>query len=200
MLRNLRGVVEMLRSDRTQRLERGTTVAAPDVTEQVAELCAQVVMLQRLHSTVQHCEVLAAFQEIVINLVGCDELALYTFSEDGRTLRPVLSVNVDAARLDAVELGSGPIGRVGAEGRGWMAGEGPRPPDCDGLVACVALRSASSVVGVLVIWRLLEHKAALLASDRRLLALLSTHAGVALELTRAASQVRDRRGGAAEHR
>jgi hypothetical protein len=193
-------MVEMLRSDRKQRLERGITIPASDLTDQVSELCAQVVMLQRLHSTVQHREVLAAFQEIVINLVGCDEFALFTFSEDGRALRPILSVNVDAARLGTVEPGSGPIGRAGAEGRGWTAGDGPRLPDCDGLVASVPLRAADSVVGVLAIWRLLEHKAALLASDRRLLALLSTHAGVALELTRVASQVRnERRGGAAEH-
>ncbi len=160
------------------------------IEAQMTELCSQLVMLERLHGTVDHDEVLKALQEIVINLVGCEELALYTAAEGGRELRPELSVGVDAATLGAVPPGSGPIGRAVAEGRSWVADDGPVPQDCAGLTACLPLSAGGEVVGVLVLWRLLGHKPALTDADRRLLERLAAHAGTALHLTRSVGQPR----------
>ncbi len=155
---------------------------------QMTEQCSQLVMLERLHGTVDHAEVLKALQEIVINLIGCEELALYSAAEGSRELRPELVVGVDASMLGPVQAGSGPIGRAVAEGRGWMVGDGPVPPDCAGLTACVPLRAGGRVVGVLVLWRLLGHKPALTDGDRQMLERLGIHAGTALHLTGLAGQ------------
>lgn len=167
---------------------RHASEASARIEAQMTEQCSQLVMLERLHGTVDHAEVLQALQEIVVNLVGCEELALFTAAEGGRELRPELSLGVDAAMLGPVQAGSGPIGRAVTERRSWTVADGPVPPDCAGLTACVPLQAGGQVVGVLVLWRLLGHKPALTDGDRRLLDRIGIHAGTALHLTRLAGQ------------
>jgi hypothetical protein len=220
----LQGVIEMLRNDRARRLgqpladggdgeqreeaespherlaelEREyrraceTCVAQED---RLTDLASQLVALERLHGTIDRGEVLGALQEIVINLVGCEELALFTPVAGGQALRPELSFGVDAARLDAGAAGAGPIGRAAA-GRSWIAGHGPALPDCAGLSACVPLVAGGAVVGVLVLWSLLQHKPDLSDRDRGLLERIAIHGGIALHLTAAAGARRGAAGAA----
>jgi hypothetical protein len=203
----LQGVIEMLRSDRERRQARPEPAGREQTEqlqqrlaellrdhqraretcareeEQLTELCGLFVALERLHGTVERAEVLAALQEIVINLVGCEELALYAPAAVGGELRAELSFGVDASRLG---LGAGSAARAVAGGRSFFAGDGPALPDGAGITACVPLRAGGVLVGVLVLWSLLRHKPGLSDRDRRLLDVLSTHAATALHLTRLA--------------
>ncbi|HET6438721.1 MAG TPA: GAF domain-containing protein [Anaeromyxobacter sp.] len=140
------------------------------------------VALERLHGALDRAEVLRAIQDVVINLVGSEELAVFEPGEGRDLLFAVQSFGVDRARLAPVRLGEGPVGRAAAEGRAWVAGD-ERPPGDPRLTACVPLLAEGRLMAVLAIWRLLEHKPGLSPADRRVLQLLGRHAGSALYLT-----------------
>lgn len=152
-----------------------------DVETRLSDAINMCVVLERLHGSTDHAEVLRAIQDVIINLVGSEELCIYEPGEEGGWI-PVQSFGVGGARLAPVPEGHGPVGRAGAEGKGWVVGDGPHPGDPD-LTACVPLVAEGRAVAVLAIWRLLPHKPALRDADHHVLSLLGPHAGRALLLT-----------------
>jgi len=158
--------------------------------EQRSGLASLFVALARLHGSLDRREVLAAIQEVVVNMLGSEELALFELGP-GERLRAVHSVGVDGSRLGEVAAGEGTIGRA-ALGHAYVAGGDSRSEDPD-LTACVPIRVGSRVTGALAIWRLLGHKPFLTAADLELIELLSTHAGTALH----AAGLHERYGGGA---
>jgi GAF domain-containing protein len=168
--------------------------------QQAAELGNLYVVMERLHGTLEHGEVLAAVQDVVINVIGSEELAVFEPSEDGRELRPVQSFGVEARRLGPIRVGAGPIGRAAADSKAWVIGDGPPPPELPDLTACVPLQAGGRVVGVLAIWRMLRHKPVLGAADRSVLELVARHAATALYLTSLRERPRREQGDAREGR
>lgn len=158
--------------------------------EQSSHFTSLFVALSRLHGTLERREVLAAIQEVVVNMLGSEELAIFELGTEGR-LRAVHALGVGASRLADVPAGEGAIGRA-ALGHAFVAGDAARPEDPD-LSACVPLRAGSRVTGALAVWRLLGHKPSLADADRELLELLSAHAGAALY----AAGLHERHGGGA---
>lgn len=178
-----RAEVERLRSrlaevDREHRRTCDDYVAAEEQRSSVTSL---FVALCRLHGTVERREVLAAIQEVVVNMLGSEQLALYELGPEGR-LRAVHSFGVDGARLGEVAAGEGTIGRA-ALGHSFVAGAGARSEDPD-LTACIPIRVGNRVTGALAVWRLLGHKPFLTDADLELIEVLSTHAGLALHAAR----------------
>lgn len=145
--------------------------------EQRSDVTSLFVALARLHGTVERREVLAAIQEVVVNMLGSEQLALFELGTGGR-LRAVHSLGVDPSRLAEVPAGEGTIGRS-ALGHAFVAGGEARTEDPD-LTACIPLKVDGRVTGVLAVWRLLGHKPFLTDADLELVELLSTHAGTAL--------------------
>jgi len=124
--------------------------------------------------------VLAAIQEIVINLVGSEELAVFEVSDDGTELRLVDSFGVEAKKFERIPFGLGSIGQVAAEGQSVVddgAGDGE-------LTACVPLMLGPHAVGAVAVFRLLPQKTGLKPLDRDLFELLRAQAGLALFCTR----------------
>ncbi len=120
---------------------------------------------------------LNTIQEIVINLIGSEQVAV--FQADGpHDFRLASSFGVDAARLRGFRLGDGPVGRCVAEGQVWVNGEAAG--GVDQLTACVPLKIDGTVFGAVLVFRLLDHKPALQPVDHELLELLSIHAAKAL--------------------
>ncbi len=151
------------------------------VEEKSSELAQLFVALDRLHGGLSRGDVLAALQEIVINLVGTEEFAV--FEARGDRLVVVHSFGVDPEPLREIALGAGAIGRAAATGALYVAGRGgtPAPEDRD-LSACIPLKVGERVHGAIAIFRLLGHKPTLGESDQAVFDLLSTHAGLALHL------------------
>lgn len=145
--------------------------------EQRSSFASFFVALSRLHGTVERREVLAAIQEVVVNVLGSEELALFELDPGGR-LRAVYSMGVPASRLAEVPAGDGTIGRS-ALGQAFVAGGAARSEDPD-LTTCIPLKVGDRVIGALAVWRLLAHKPFLTDADLELIELLSTHAGTAL--------------------
>ena len=153
-------------------------VAAQERSTQLTQL---YVALERLHGAPSRAEALAAIQEIVINLVGSEELAV--FERRGGSLELVHAFGVAPRTLDGLDLAEGAIARAAAAGRAYVAGrETPPGPGEEDLTAAIPLRAWDEVQGVLAIFRLLGHKPGLDEADHAVFDLLSTHAGVALRL------------------
>lgn len=151
--------------------------------QRIADLGNQCVVMERLHGTLEHREVLVGIQDVVINVIGSEELAIFEPSEDGLWLTPTQSFGVEDKRLGRVAWGEGPVGRAAAEGKGWVVGDGAAPPEFPDLTACVPLPIGEQVSGVLAIWRMLPHKPVFGDVDRNVLELLARHAATALRLT-----------------
>ena len=173
------GLRERLAAAEAER--RRAQLAMADLEEKLSDAINLCVALDRLHSTTDHDEVLRAIQDVVINIVGSEELAIFEPGAGGE-LVAVQSFGVGAGRLAPVTPGHGPIGRIAAEGKPWVIGDGT-PSGDPALTACVPLVAEEQVVGVVAIWSLLPHKPELRPSDRQVLALLGPHGGRALFLT-----------------
>ena len=132
----------------------------------------------QLHASVERETVLTTIQEIVVNLIGSEEVAIFEFHEDAGEFRLASSFGVDLSRLRNFKAGSGPIGQRLLGGEVFVndhvsGGE-------DKLTACVPLRIGERVIGAILVFRLLEHKQGLQPVDHELFELLGIHASTAL--------------------
>jgi hypothetical protein len=149
--------------------------------ERSTELAQLFVVLERIHGARSREETLEAIQEIVINVVGSEELAV--FERRGEALALAQSFGIDPEPLRTVRLGEGVIGGAAASRRPWIAGrEGAASPLEQDLSAAIPLVAHDETVGVLAVFRLLGHKPGFGESDRTVFDLLSGHAGLALHL------------------
>ena len=146
-----------------------------ELEQQHANLTTLYVACFRLHSTLDREDVLGAIQEIIINMVGCEELAILELDGDAK-LTLTSSFGIDAARF-------GVAPRIDASVRSgeiWIRDEDEEPHH---LTAVVPLVLGDRVIGAIALFRLLQHKQGLEAIDRELFELLGTHAAMALHTT-----------------
>ena len=150
------------------------------IQEKSTELAQLYVALERIHGGLSRAETLAALQEIVINVVGSEELAV--FERRGDRLVLVQSFGIDPEPWRDLPAARGAIGAAAA-GTLWIAGhDGRAGPGEEDLTACVPLRVRDEVVGVVAVFRLLGHKPVLGECDQALFELIASHAGLALHL------------------
>jgi hypothetical protein len=150
------------------------------VQEKSTDLAQLYVALERIHGGLSRADTLSALQEIVINVVGSEELAI--FERRGDRLALVQSFGIDPEPWREVSIERGAIARA-AHGALYVAGRGGSPAAGDeDLTACIPLRVGDRVAGVIAVFRLLGHKPVLGETDQAVFELLSTHAGVALHL------------------
>ncbi len=160
-----------------------------DIEHQNANLANLYVTSYRLHGTLDRGEVLSIIQEILINLVGSEEVALFEMDEHGEALTLACSFGIDEERYRSVAVGSGVIGKVAETGKPFF-GTGD-PESEDGVTACIALKVDDKVTGVITVFGLLPQKLGLEAVDHELFELLGTHAAVALYSSGLAAKLRD---------
>ena len=139
-----------------------------------ANLANLYVASYQLHGTLDRDAVLSAMQEIVVNLVGSEEFAIFEEGLDG-TLHPVAAIGMpDTAAMLQAPLVIDAL--VSGETRVGDAVQ-------DEMIACVPLALDGNVSGAIVIGRLLAHKQALETLDFELFDLLAKHAATALYCT-----------------
>jgi regulator of replication initiation timing len=154
-----------------------------EVEQENSNLANLYVASYRLHGTVERREILEVIQEIVANLIGSEEMAVFELSADGAALSLLTSFGIDPGRFRSLALGTGIIGRAAVTGETYLAGdvvsEEVAATDTD-LTACVPLKVGGRVMGALTLFRLLPQKPGIEPLDRELFELLATHAGTAL--------------------
>jgi hypothetical protein len=148
-----------------------------------SQLASLYVASYRLLGTLDREEVLRTIQEIVVNLIGSEEMAIFEPSGHPEALSLAVSLNVECG--PELLLDEGPISRVARTGQPWFAGDGaPSPAPADPrLTACIPLKLGDTVTGVLAIYRLLPQKPGIEPIDRELFELLSVQAATALYCT-----------------
>jgi hypothetical protein len=156
-----------------------------EAEEQTSELVQQFATLQQIHGAAGAEELLQVLQEVVINVIGSEQLAIYELR--GGELRLARAFGLDHDPAERIAAGQGLLGGVAATGRLRLGGRGDAPGD-DRLTACVPLTAGATVVGVLAIYRLLGHKPRLGPADLAVFDLLTPHAGQALRLRRLAGR------------
>lgn len=137
----------------------------------------------QLHGSLRVRSAMRNVKELLCQLVGAKSLAVYFIDEDERYLVPIACEGVEMTNLPRVTVREGAnepveavIERVYLTGVPHMAdGEGAAPP-----AACIPLQMEDRIVGVIVVYALLDHKKRFVTVDRELFKLLGAHAGGAL--------------------
>ena len=153
---------------------------------QVANLASLYVAVTSVHGALDRPSVLSSVQEIVTNLIGSEEMAIFETDATHGRLTLLASMVIEPGPFQDIALGEGTIGRVAATGERLIRQEGGSLTE-DGdaaLTACIPLKVAGRVVGVLAVFRLLPHKGWLDAIDIDLFDVLAAHAASALLFTR----------------
>jgi uncharacterized protein YoxC len=143
------------------------------IEEQNSNLANLYVASYQLHASVEREAVLTAIQEIVINLVGSEQLAIYERGSEGE-FRLASSFGLDDAGVTARVTGEYAVEKLG-EGHIFEDPSRRQP-----LTAFVPLQIGERVAGAILIFRLLEHKPSLEQVDHELFDLLAVHASTAL--------------------
>lgn len=171
------GGPEAVRSSRAggERLaERMSTVEAEN--NRLANL---YVASCQLHSSLDLSEVLRNIVEIMINLIGADQFAVYILDEKTGRLEPVVSHGMGQRACPAGVLGERILGRA-VQLRETFRRDPPESADASGPLACVPLHVRERPLGAIVVHRLFEQKKVLNALDEELFALLADHAAAAI--------------------
>jgi len=146
-----------------------------------AHLAMLCVVSARLHESDEPEEGLRSVEDVLVNLIGAAETAIFSLSPDGRTLVLRASQGIEPRSWERVAVGEGAIGRAAMGEETWT--DEPGTLTCVGAgqpVACLPLRMGGRVVGAIALFRLLPHRGRLSVHDRDVLSVLSRQAGFVL--------------------
>jgi len=158
-----------------------------------ADLCVQVqgqnealtnvyVASYRLHATLDPPGVMKIIQEILIELVGAEEFGILLFNKERTQLELVAGEGVrERLPAETVPAGEGVVGEVADSGEPfYFAPQSAREWEAGLPRAAIPLRMNGEPVGVMAIYKLLDHKPSFSDLDHQLLELLGAHAATAL--------------------
>ena len=163
-----------------------------EIEEQNNNLANLYVASYQLHSTLDFREVIQIVQEIIINLVGAESFAVLLLDEKTNELRTIACEGEDVTPgIDTLStrLGEGILGEVAASGESFFADlDEAAPAAIDHPLAVVPLKIKEHVIGLIVIYKLLQQKDAFTAVDYELFSLLAAHAATAIFASKLYSQ------------
>jgi GAF domain-containing protein len=161
-----------------------------EVERQNSDLASLYVASYRLHETIERSEVIAVIEEIVVNLIGSEELAIFELDADTGKFKLIDSLGIDPNDLQRVRLNetrieetSEALQEVVKTGQRYLVNsiDGEVVDEDSGLTACIPLALDGKLIGAIAVFRLLEQKARRFAPlDFELFDLLATHAASAL--------------------
>ena len=139
----------------------------------------------RLIQAVEQGQVFEAIGEIIGNLIGSEEVAIFQYRRTDQSFSAAWSIGVEEEILRQFALGAGLVGRAANEGASQFRDRrpaAPLPPWEKNLTAGVPLKLDREVIGVIVILGLLPQKNGLDWVDFELLRFLETYGAVAVQL------------------
>ena len=162
-----------------------------DVEQQNTNLANLYVATYQLHGTLDRDRVLAAIKEVIINLIGSEELAIWEMTGDTLTLLDSFGVDQNEWERVPLDREAGLVGLVAETGQRYVQGEAELVGTGreENLSACIPLKLDDTVIGAIAVFRLLPQKSGFEAIDMELFELLGSHAATALYCTRATSRL-----------
>jgi hypothetical protein len=174
--------LERLETEKHQYTERFVVLEQKN-----ARLASLYVASYRLHETLSRQEVVGVIHEIVVNLIGCEQHAVFERSADGGALKLLGGIGLGEASVQQVPLNTADeVGRAVDTGEVYIARGAPTPAQGHPypITACVPLMLDKRCTGAIVLYHLLPQKSGIEDIDRELFELLAVHAGVALYCTK----------------
>jgi len=164
-----------------------------EVEEQNNNLANLYVASYQLHSTLDFREVIQIVQEIIINLVGAESFSLLLLDEKTNDLKVIASEGSDLMPgIDQMtaRVGEGTLGQVARTGQSYYVNhdEDGGAISIERPLAAVPLKIKEHVIGLIVIYKLLEQKDSFSAVDYELFNLLAAHAATAIFSSKLYSQ------------
>jgi hypothetical protein len=162
---------------------------------QTSSLANLYVASYRLHETLDRQEVINSLQEILANLVGSEEMALFELDPDRQCLRLVASQGIQAEAYETLPLDRGRIGAAIRSGETFVVEAKDQPsatpaePLEQHLTACIPLKLEGRVTGAIAVFRLLPQKPGVESLDFEIFDLLGSQAAMALYCTALHSRV-----------
>jgi hypothetical protein len=152
-----------------------------EIEQQNSNLANLYVASYRLLGSVDRAEVLQVIQEIIINLIGSEELGIYEVDERTKRLSLLSSFGLEGDAYSRI-LDDSPIARTAQTGEMYLIEPPPNNTSAPvtSLTACIPLKANDKVIGVIAIFRMLPQKPQLAEIDRELFGLLGSHAAMAL--------------------
>ncbi len=141
----------------------------------------------RLIQSLEQGDVFEAMAEIIANLLGSEEIAVFDYHAAEKTFSKAWSSGVEAAALQPFLCGAGMFGRAVQQGLSQFQErqqDGALLPYEKNLTACAILKSSREIVGVIAIFGLLPQKNNLEWADYELLKFLETYGAVAMKFQR----------------
>jgi transcriptional regulator with GAF, ATPase, and Fis domain len=162
-----------------------------DIEAQNNMLANLYVASYQLHSTLDFNEVLRIVTEIIINLIGAEEFAIFLMDDKMNELIPVTSEGLPSGELlPKVKMGEGVICKVAKEGESFFRENltAPAAFDPSTPIVCIPLKIKEHVIGVISIYSLFEQKTSFSNIDYELFNLLAGHAATAVFSSRLYTQ------------
>ena len=164
-----------------------------EIEEQNNNLANLYVASYQLHSTLDFREVIQIVQEIVINLIGSEAFAILLLDEKTNELKTIayeggeLVPGIDKL---STRVGEGTLGTVAKTGQSYYINQDfdRIQVSLDQPLAAIPLKIKEHVIGLIVIYRLLQQKDSFSAVDFELFSLLAAHAATAIFASKLYSQ------------
>ncbi len=138
----------------------------------------------RLIQALDEGDVYPAIAEIIANLIGSEEVAIFHYDPSDESFSLAWSWGIDEETLRQFATGAGLTGRAARQGATQFrerVTDIPLRHHEQNLTACVVLKSSREVVGVIPILGLLPQKNGLEWADFELLKFLETYGAVAVQ-------------------
>jgi hypothetical protein len=144
------------------------------------------VASHHLHASLDLNEVMKTLSEIVVDIIGASDHAIFLFDPRSRELVPAAMRGLEGRRPERVPLGEGPIGSVVASGEGCVVHDPPgdRSISPDRPLVVIVLRVQERLVGAIAIYGLLSHKPGFSDVDYALFDFFAAHAAAAIHSAR----------------
>lgn len=150
---------------------------ASEVEQELHDLANLYIASSHLHSTLSVRGVVRHVMELLQQLLGAEQYALYV-TVDGATAKAMAWEQMDPP--PPVTMGEGPIGEAMATGLALVKDDVRRPGTLDAPLAVIPLAVKEDVVGAIVVLTTFEQKERWAAVDRELFTILGTHAAISL--------------------
>ncbi|MCL4557274.1 MAG: GAF domain-containing protein [Deltaproteobacteria bacterium] len=153
-----------------------------EVAEENNNLANLYIASYQLHSTLDFKEVLQIILEIIINLIGAEEFGIFLLDEKTHELKIMASEGIDESHVPTVTLDTGVIGKVAKGGEPYFTEGALDTAKSDWLnpIVAIPIKIKEHVIGVIVVYKLLQQKKSFTPLDHELFTLLAGHAATSI--------------------
>ncbi len=153
-----------------------------EIEEENNNLANLYIASYQLHSTLDFKDVLQIILEIIINLIGAEQFGILLLDEKAKELQAMATEGVEKEDIPRIKLGEGIIGKVSKTGEPYFVNSIDDQGKVDLLhpIVCIPLKIKEHIIGVIVIYKLLQQKSKFVEVDYELFTLLAGHAATAI--------------------